>query len=148
VPVAMPTAAPVPEAVPTGGAEEDGPLDKLSVAAAAEALISKGVSRAVFVSPEGDEAAAAAVLVAREVADAGLRVLLLDPSSSGAASRPMLDSKVYPGISNLLAAEAQFADVIHADLYSSCHVIPVGTAEAARAKRGIDRLAIIMNSLT
>ena len=87
-------------------------------------------------------------MVAREVADAGLRVLLLDLTASGAASRPMLDSASYPGITNLLASEAQFTDVIHADLYSDCHVIPVGTADPARAMRAADRLPIIMESLT
>ena len=115
---------------------------------AAEKLIAGGAARAIFVSPEGDEAAASAVLVAREVADAGLRVLLLDLTASGAASRPMLDSGLYPGITNLLASEAQFSDVIHADLYSDCHVIPVGTADPARAMRAADRLPIIMQSLT
>ena len=82
------------------------------------------------------------------MADAGLRVLLLDLTASGAASRPMLESTAYPGITNLLASEAQFSDVIHADLYSDCHVIPVGTADPARAMRAADRLPIIMESLT
>jgi len=123
-------------------------IGEISVETAAERLIAGGAARAIFVSPEGDEAAATAVLVAREVADAGLRVLLLDLTASGAASRPMLESAAYPGITNLLASEAQFADVIHADLYSDCHVIPVGTAEPARAMRAADRLPIIMDSLT
>jgi len=122
--------------------------NRLSVAAAAERLIAGGTTRAIFVSPEGDEGAASAVLVAREVADSGLRVLLLDLTSSGAASTPMLDSIDLPGITNLLASEAQFADVIHADLYSDCHVIPAGTANPARAMRAADRLPIIMDSLT
>jgi Mrp family chromosome partitioning ATPase len=69
-------------------------------------------------------------------------------TASGAASRPMLESGVYQGITNLLASEAQFTDVIHADLYSDCHVIPPGTADPARAMRAVDRLPIIMNSLT
>lgn len=123
-------------------------IGEISVEAAAERLIAGGAARAIFVSPEGDEAAATAVMVAREVADSGLRVLLLDLTSSGAASRPMLESSAYAGITNLLASEAQFTDVIHADLYSDCHVIPVGTANAARAMRAADRLPIIMDSLT
>src|SRR5690606_5548312 len=106
---------------------------------AAEMLINGGASRALFVSPEGDEAAASAVLVAREVADAGLRVLLVDLTSSGAASRPMLEGARAPGITNLLASEAQFADVIHEDHYSDCHVIPAGTANPVRAMRAVDR---------
>ena len=121
---------------------------EIDIAAAAEKLIESGASRAVFVSPEGDEAAASSVLVARAVSDAGLRVLLLDLTASGAASRPMLDSGLYPGITNLLASESQFSDVIHPDRYSDCHVIPVGTADPVRAMRAADRLPIIMQSLT
>ncbi|MDX8446647.1 GumC family protein [Mesorhizobium captivum] len=123
-------------------------LGEIDVDKAAQKLIASGASRAIFVSPEGDEAAATAVLVAREVSDAGLRVLLLDLTASGAASRPMLESGLFPGITNLLASEAQFSDVIHPDLYSDAHVIPVGTADPVRAMRAADRLPIIMQSLT
>ncbi|WP_214471718.1 exopolysaccharide transport family protein [Mesorhizobium sp. dw_380] len=123
-------------------------LGEIDVEKAAEKLIASGAARAIFVSPEGDEAAASAILVAREVSDAGLRVLLLDLTASGAASRPMLDSGLFPGITDLLASQAQFSDVIHADLYSDCHVIPVGTADPVRAMRAADRLPIIMQSLT
>ncbi|RWB62032.1 MAG: chain-length determining protein, partial [Mesorhizobium sp.] len=123
-------------------------LGEVEIDKAVEELITTGAARAIFVSPEGDEAAASSVLVAREVSDAGLRVLLLDLTASGAASRPMLDSGLFPGITNLLASEAQFSDVIHPDLYSDCHVIPVGTADPVRAMRAADRLPIIMQSLT
>jgi Mrp family chromosome partitioning ATPase len=124
------------------------PLGEIGIERAADRLIASGAGRVVFVSPEGDEAAAASVMVAREIADAGLRVLLLDLTASGAASLPMLDSGSYPGITNLLASESQFADVIHADHYSDCHVIPVGTANPVRAMRAVDRLPIILESLT
>ncbi|GAA2824610.1 exopolysaccharide transport family protein [Aminobacter aminovorans] len=120
----------------------------ISIETAAEKLITSGAARAIFVSPEGDDAAATAVLVAREVADSGLRVLLLDLTASGAAAGPMLDGGRYPGITNLLASEAQFTDVIRADHYSDCDVMPVGTADPARAMRAADRLPIIMESLT
>ena len=123
-------------------------IGEIDIASAAAKLIESGASRAIFVSPEGDEAAASSVLVARSVSDAGLRVLLLDLTASGAASRPMLESGLFPGITNLLSSESQFSDVIHPDRYSDCHVIPVGTADPVRAMRGADRLPIIMRSLT
>jgi exopolysaccharide transport family protein len=123
-------------------------MGEVGIESAAETLIAGGATRAIFVSPEGDEGAAAAVMVAREVADAGLRVLLIDLTASGAASRPMLDSVSYPGITNLLASEAQFTDAIHVDRYSDCHVMPVGTADPVRAMKAADRLPIIMQSLT
>jgi len=123
-------------------------IEEVAVERAAESLIAGGATRAIFVSPEGDDGAAASVLVAREIADSGLRVVMLDLTASGAASRPMLESSRYTGITNLLVSEAQFADVIHTDLYSACHVIPVGTANAARAMRAAERLPIILESLT
>jgi Mrp family chromosome partitioning ATPase len=144
--LAMPAATPAsvePETeviAVTGGA--------LTIERAANRLIADHSKRAIFVSPEGDEAAAASVMVAREIADSGQRVLLLDLTSSGVASQPMLDGQQRPGITNLLAAEAQFTDVIHADFYSDCHVIPVGTADPETAMRAADRLPIIMRSLT
>ncbi|TPN80886.1 chain-length determining protein [Mesorhizobium sp. CU2] len=142
-PVGPGESAPEPEPEP-----RQSKLGEIDVDKAAEKLIASGAARAIFVSPEGDEAAASAVLVAREVSDAGLRVLLLDLTASGAASRPMLDSSLFPGITNLLASEAQFSDVIHPDLYSDAHVIPVGTSDPVRAMRAADRLPIIMQSLT
>ena len=123
------------------------PLD-VSVETAAERLIAAGVARAIFVSPEGEEASTASVMVARELADAGMRVLYLDLTFTGTPSSHMLESRTYTGITNLLAAEAQFTETIHGDLYSDAHVIPVGTAEPRRAMRAADRLPIILTSLT
>lgn len=123
------------------------PLD-LSVQTAAVHLISTDAARAVFLSPEGEEASTASVMVARELADAGMRVLYLDLTVSGTPSSYMLESRNYIGITDLLAAEAQFTETIHGDLYSDCHVIPVGTAEAKKAMRAADRLPIILTSLT
>lgn len=115
---------------------------------AAEMLIASGATRALFVSPEGDDGAAASVMVAREVADSGLRVLLVDLTISGAASGTMLDTASRPGITNLLASEASFTEAVHVDLYSDCAVLPVGTADPARAMKAADRLPVIIRSLT
>ncbi len=143
--------------VETGGTEipipvaaNDGPdrVDNASIGEVADRLITEGATRAIVVSPEGDEAAATAVLLAREIADSGLRVLLLDLTANGAASRPMLNGAVLPGITDLLASQAQFTHVIHSDHYSECDVIPAGTANASKAMRSVERLPIIMNSLT
>jgi uncharacterized protein involved in exopolysaccharide biosynthesis/Mrp family chromosome partitioning ATPase len=119
----------------------------LNVPEVVEKLIAEGATRAIFVSPEGDEGAASSITAAREAADAGLRILLLDLTESGAASRPMLEDFGRPGITNLLCAQAQFADVIHSDHFSDCHLIPVGTADPAKAMRAVDRLPIILQSL-
>jgi uncharacterized protein involved in exopolysaccharide biosynthesis/Mrp family chromosome partitioning ATPase len=138
--------APGPETIEPAAAPVA--IGEVGIESAAEMLIAGGATRAIFVSPEGDEGAASAVMVAREVADAGLRVLLLDLTASGAASWPMLDSVSKPGITNLLASEAQFTDAIHTDHYSDCHVMPVGTANPVRAMKAADKLPAIMQSLT
>jgi uncharacterized protein involved in exopolysaccharide biosynthesis len=121
---------------------------EVSAHQAAEMLIAGGASRALFISPEGDEAAASAVMVARSVADAGLRVLLVDLTAKGAASKPMLDGEALPGITDLLAGTAKFVDVIHSDHYSECHVIPVGTADQRTAMRSVERLPIVIDTLS
>src|SRR5690606_35515291 len=148
--VPMPAGPDDPERVRTGGtdmsAERASAIGEIGIDRAAEKLMTDGVARTLFVSPEGDEAAASSVLVAREMADAGLRVMLVDLTSSGAASHPMLESTSYFGITNLLVSEARFADVIHGDLYSDCHVIPIGTADLEQAMQAADRLPIILSS--
>jgi uncharacterized protein involved in exopolysaccharide biosynthesis/Mrp family chromosome partitioning ATPase len=119
-----------------------------SIKAITDRLVEKGASRAIIVSPEGDEAAASAVLIVRELADRGLRSILLDLTSTGSASHPMIDGFALPGITNLLASQAQFRDIIHSDPYSGAHVIPNGTAEPSQAMRAVERLPIILNALT
>lgn len=121
---------------------------QIGIEPAAEMLIAGGATRALFVSPEGDDGAAVAVMVAREIADAGLRVLLVDLTISGAASRSMLDTTARRGITDLLASEASFTEAVHVDLYSDCAVLPVGTADPARAMRAAARLPVIIRSLT
>ncbi|MBO6719462.1 MAG: exopolysaccharide transport family protein [Rhizobiaceae bacterium] len=120
---------------------------EIDVERAAAELISTGAARAIFVSTDIDDGAAAAVLVAREIADAGLRVLLLDLTASGAASRATVESRFMRGVTDLLVGEAQFADVIHPDHFSSLHVMPIGTANLPRAMRSVERLPIILDSL-
>ncbi len=119
-----------------------------TVKAICDRLVDRGASRAILVSPEGDEAAASAVLIARDLADRGLRSILLDLTSAGAASNPMVDGFALPGITNLLASQAQFRDIIHTDPYSAAHVIPNGTADPAVAMRAVERLPIILSALT
>ena len=69
----------------------------ISIETAAEKLIAEGAVCAIFLSLERDDTATNAVLVAREVVDAGLRVLLLDLTASGAAAGTMLDGDGYLG---------------------------------------------------
>lgn len=127
--------------------EPENRFGEIDVDEAAAQLISEGTARAVFVSAGIDDGAAAAVLVAREIAESGLRTLLLDLTASGAASRATVESRFMRGVTDLLVGEAQFADVIHPDHFSPLHVMPIGTANLPRAMRAVDRLPIVLDSL-
>lgn len=113
----------------------------------ASRLIELGVSRGLIVSPEGDDGSAASVRLTRELADRQLRTILIDMTGTGAISRAMLDGRTVPGITDLLASEKQFTDVIHSDHYSDAHVMPLGLSDPERAMRAIDRLPIILDAL-
>jgi len=146
IPLEQP-AQPVQSEQASGFEEPRHTIGEIAVPVAAERLVASGATRAVVVSPEGDEGAATSVMVAREIADFGLRVVLIDLTAAGAASRPMLESSAFKGVTNLLTSEAQFADVIHPDVYSESHIIPIGTADIMRAMRSVARLPIILQSL-
>lgn len=117
------------------------------VEALARALAREGVNRAIVVSPEGDAGAVASVALARHMAGEGLRVVLVDLTVSGAATRRMLHDRDCPGITDLLAASASYAEVIYSDFATAAHVIPSGTAETEQAMRAVDRLPIILDAL-
>jgi uncharacterized protein involved in exopolysaccharide biosynthesis/Mrp family chromosome partitioning ATPase len=123
------------------------PADHSGIANVADRLMASGAARAVVVSPEGDEASALTILLVRELADRGVRVILIDMTGSGEIGRSMLDDKELPGITNLLVSEKHFSDVIHADHYSHAEIIPLGNHDPAKAMQSVGRLPMILNAL-
>ena len=121
--------------------------NELTIAAVASRLVDEGHTCAVIVSPEGDEASASSVLLVRELADQGLKVVLLDLTANSAAARPMTDGLALPGITNLLSGGATFSGIIHNDVYSDAHVVPTGTADPVQAAKSIERLPMVINAL-
>lgn len=121
--------------------------DNYGVAALASRLMENGADRAILVSPEGYAGAAASVALTRTLADRGLRAVLIDLSNDGAASKRMLEDADCPGITDLLSASSSYSDVIYSDTVTAAHVIPIGIADPERAKRALDRLPIILDSL-
>ena len=151
---------PQPDTVPplvvleTGDADDETPEapagdgdESFSVGALVDTLVDSGADRAIIVSPEGDVGASASVAVARALADNDLRAILIDLTGAGAASRLMMEDPDCPGITDLLCASSSYSDVIYPDARSNAHIIPTGTAEAARAMRAADRLPIILDAL-
>ncbi len=122
--------------------------DNYSVAALTDILIQRGSNRAIVVSPEGDTGSICTVELVRSLADEGLRAVLVDLTGTAASSQHMLADFTLPGITELLAAQAPYAEVIHADAATRAHVIPTGNADPSVAMRAVDRLPIIMNALS
>lgn len=118
-----------------------------SVAAVARHMIENNVSVAISVSPSGDRGSTATVMLARRIAEDHRKTLLIDLTGSACPTRLMAQSSHVPGITDLLVGDAAFGDIIHGDRLSSAHVIPRGNANIKRAMRGIDRLAMVIDSL-
>jgi exopolysaccharide transport family protein len=121
--------------------------EEFSIASVARHLIDNGINVAIGVSLIGDNGSAASVALARTIAGEGARVIVLDMTGSALPTRQMSERGNLPGITNLLAGEAAFADTIHADRLSEAHILPQGTADARRAMRAADRLAMILDAL-
>ncbi|EJN06478.1 Wzz/FepE/Etk N-terminal domain-containing protein [Phyllobacterium sp. YR531] len=113
----------------------------------ADRLMASGAARAVVVAPEGDEASALTVLLVRELADRGVRVILVDMTGSSEIGRAMLDDGNLPGITNLLVSEKHFSEVIHLDHYSQAEIIPLGNHDPVKAMQSAGRLPMILTAL-
>lgn len=122
--------------------------DNFSVAAVASKLVRRGAGRALIVSPAGGSGAHNTVAIARAIDARGLRAIVLDLSGTGLASRLMDADPADPGITDLLAAEASYSDVIFGDGASGAHIIADGNADPDRAVSGIERLPIILDGLS
>lgn len=121
--------------------------DTFSIASVARHLLDNDINVAIVVSLAGDNGSAVTVELARRVADAARRTILVDMTGSALPTRLMMDDPLLPGITNLLSGDAAFVDTIHPDQWSDAHILPHGTANARRAMRGADRLAMIVDAL-
>ncbi|MGN8022230.1 GumC family protein [Phyllobacterium sp. 22229] len=151
LPVAAPVFTPLPVAAPVravpSAQSPDHHTDHSGIAGVADRLMASGAARAVVVSPEGDEASALTILLVRELADRGVRIVLIDMTGSGEIGRSMLDGQNLAGMTDLLANERSFSEVIHADHYSQAELIPLGTHDPVKAMQSIGRLPMILNAL-
>jgi exopolysaccharide transport family protein len=133
-------------AAPSAAPESVVPVSQ-RIESVANELIAAGWQRAVFLSPEGDAGVAGSVLVTRNIADQGMRVILVDLTTSALPSRAMLETDAATGLTNMLASDASFADILHADLYSDAQIAPRGNASVAKAMRNADRLPALLSAL-
>ena len=134
-----------PSLLDTPGLEDEGDF---SVGAVARHIIENNISVAISVSPSGDRGSTATVMLARRIAEDHRKTLLIDLTGSACPTRLMAQSMDVPGITDLLVGDAAFGDIIHGDRLSGAHIIPRGNANIKRAMRGIDRLAMVIDSLS
>lgn len=121
--------------------------DEFSVGSVADYLVEQQSRIAFAISPSGDDGSTGTVALAREIADRGLRTVLVDMTGSACPTRFMASRRDLPGITDLLTGEAAFADCIHPDRQSSADIVPQGNADIRQAMRGADRLAMIVDAL-
>ncbi|TIX89572.1 Wzz/FepE/Etk N-terminal domain-containing protein [Rhizobium sp. P44RR-XXIV] len=131
-----------PEEVVEETEEED-----FSIQSVADYLIDSGSRLAIAISPSGDGGSTATVMLARTIADAGNRIVLVDMTGTGCPSRLMAEHDELPGVTDLLCGETAFADTIHPDRLSDAHLVPQGMSDLGRAMRGADRLSLILDAL-
>jgi len=137
----------VPAEEPQPAATALGDEDNFSVVAVARHMVDNDIPVAISVSPSGDRGSTATVMLARRIAEADRKTLVIDLTGSACPTRLMAQSVDVPGITDLLVGDAAFGDIIHGDRLSAAHVIARGNADIKRAMRGIDRLAMVINSL-
>ncbi|MBB4142506.1 exopolysaccharide transport family protein [Rhizobium rhizoryzae] len=128
--------------------EEPVEVLSLSVENVRDLLTRTGLPMAISVSPTGDDGSTATVLLAREIAEMGRSVVLIDMSGSACPTRLMAHNAQLPGITDLLCGTTPFGETIHPDRLSDAHIIPQGGADPAQAMRGADRLGMIFDALT
>lgn len=123
------------------------PDDEFSIAAVARYLTRNGISKAVAISPSGDDGSAATVMLARAIAKAGRTVILIDMTGSGYPTELMADARDLPGVTDLVCGDVAFGEAIHADRLSDAHIMPKGNADIRQALHGIERLSMVMEAL-
>ncbi|GAC1042594.1 GumC family protein [Rhizobium sp. No.120] len=136
-----------PEREPKQAAQAVEEEEDFSIQSVADYLIDSGSRLAIAISPTGDSGSTATVMLARTIADAGCRIVLVDMTGTGCPSRLMAEHDELPGVTDLLCSEAAFGDTIHPDRLSDAHLVPQGMSDLARAMRGADRLSLILDAL-
>lgn len=139
--------ATAPDHEPRQAARATEEEEDFSIQSVADYLIDSGSRLAIAISPTGDNGSTATVMLARTIADAGSRIVLVDMTGTGCPSRLMAEHDELPGVTDLLCGEAAFADTIHPDRLSDAHLVPQGMSDLARAMRGADRLSLILDAL-
>jgi succinoglycan biosynthesis transport protein ExoP len=123
--------------LPPATGETEEPATPESIAALAHLLDAgpdgAGCRRTLVVATrDGLAASGVALALARELAGAGRRVVMIDLDRDDAFLSPLAGPDAA-GLSDLAAGAAGFGDIIHTDPQSPCHIVPAGTLGAPDA---------------
>ena len=121
-----------------------------SLATIASRVVAAGNGRVLVTHAEGSGEVGrprAAVALARALARADSRVVLLDLCGDDVDGITMGQGKGLPGFADLFAGEASFAQVIFRDRKSRAHFIPAGRKPVDAAGLDGERLASILCAL-
>ena len=137
--------SPVEEEPPTPVAPQNPPASNDEApgsAGLAEIIASSAVRIALFAGAEGGEGAGAvAISAAREAAKDKVRCVVIDVGQ--VASEALGNER--PGLSDLLAGDAAFGEVIQRDDAARVHLIPLGSTDK---QPSMQRMQLVIGALT
>nr|WP_316653531.1 Wzz/FepE/Etk N-terminal domain-containing protein [uncultured Gellertiella sp.] len=145
--VTEPPGQPDSTSMPEGPVAESADDNDYSIGSVARHLIENRIPVAFGLSPGGDDGSTGMVVLAREIAETGERVVLVDMTASLLPTRLMASDRYLPGMSDLLNGDADFGEAIHSDRLSDAHIVPRGRAGLDLAMQGADRLPMIIGAL-
>jgi Mrp family chromosome partitioning ATPase len=121
-----------------------------ALSAVVSEILAEGRKRIMVTMAEGSDGNGrplAAVAIARAIARADRRPVLIDLRADGANSASMGEGTDLPGFSDLFAGGASFAQVIFRDRKSRVHFIPGGLHPLAADELADARIAPLLSAL-
>ncbi|MEP4290725.1 MAG: Wzz/FepE/Etk N-terminal domain-containing protein, partial [Rhizobiaceae bacterium] len=123
------------------------PAGTVSLTSAANTLATMGSGRVAVLSPEPNNRAVTATVLARSLASKPANVVVVDMTGAASSTQTMLGHQMAPGIKDLLSGMAGFADTLHCDTSSNAHIMPSGTSSAQSAAGSAAQLPVILDAL-
>jgi Mrp family chromosome partitioning ATPase len=117
----------------------------------AHQIVAAGLKRVLVTLAEGSDTEGrplGAVALARALARADGRVVLVDFRGDGADAQSMGEGSDLPGFADLFDGEASFAQVIFRDRKSRVHFIPAGRKQLTPRLLDLDHLETILSALS
>ena len=114
---------------------------------ASETVSMMGHGRVAVLSPEAGKRSLTAIVLARALAAKPASVIVVDMTGSATPTQAMLGHQPSPGIKDLLAGVASFADTLHCDRSSNAHIMASGNSSPQMAAQSAAQLPIILDAL-